>query len=76
MYSFTAHERGVSAVSFSPRVPGMLATCSEDKTVRVWDVDAEVPLQVCVALIQKDGVCLARVDAPRGTESRSRVRWK
>ena len=49
VYSFTAHEKGVSALSFTPRVPGMLATCSEDKTVRVWDVDAEVPLQVdCV----------------------------
>lgn len=48
VYSFTAHEKGVSAISFTPLVPGMLATCSEDKTVRVWDVDAEVPLQVCV----------------------------
>ncbi|CAB1100872.1 unnamed protein product [Ectocarpus sp. CCAP 1310/34] len=46
VYSFTAHEKGVSAVSFTPLVPGMLATCSEDKTVKVWDVDAEVPLQV------------------------------
>ncbi|CAM9261042.1 unnamed protein product, partial [Scytosiphon promiscuus] len=46
VYSFTAHEKGVSAISFTPLVPGMLATCSEDKTVRVWDVDAEVPLQV------------------------------
>lgn len=46
VYSFTAHERGVSSISFNPLVPGMLATCSEDKTVRVWDVDAEVPLQV------------------------------
>lgn len=46
VYSFTAHEKGVSAISFTPLVPGMLATCSEDKTVRVWDVDGEVPLQV------------------------------
>ncbi|CAM9921529.1 unnamed protein product, partial [Laminaria digitata] len=46
VYSFTAHEKGVSSVSFTPLVPGMLATCSEDKTVRVWDVDADVPLQV------------------------------
>eukprot|EP00903_Cladosiphon_okamuranus_P013694 g12751.t1 len=46
VYSFTAHEKGVSAISFTPLVPGMLATCSEDKTVRVWDVDAETPLQV------------------------------
>lgn len=46
VYSFTAHERGVSSMSFAPLVPGMLATCSEDKTVKVWDVDADVPLQV------------------------------
>lgn len=50
VYSFTAHEKGVSAVSFTPLVPGMLATCSEDKTVRVWDVDAETPLQVWVCV--------------------------
>ncbi|CAM9877506.1 unnamed protein product, partial [Choristocarpus tenellus] len=46
VFSFTAHEKGVSGMSIAPMVPGMLSTCSDDKHVRVWDIAGEVPLQV------------------------------
>jgi WD40 repeat protein len=35
---FSAHEATVSSLSFSRIVPGLLATASEDKLIRVWDV--------------------------------------
>lgn len=38
-FSFQAHEQTTSGISFSQRVPGMLATASIDKTVKVWDVN-------------------------------------
>ena len=42
LYSFQAHGKTASCLSFSDRVPGMLATSSIDKTVRVWDVKDHV----------------------------------
>jgi periodic tryptophan protein 1 len=37
-FKFQAHGSTVSSLSFCPSVPGLLATASIDKTVRVWDV--------------------------------------
>jgi periodic tryptophan protein 1 len=37
-FTFKAHEATTSTISFSSRIPGMLATASIDKTVKVWDV--------------------------------------
>ena len=37
-FTFQAHDQTTSGVSFSQRVPGMMATASIDKTVKVWDV--------------------------------------
>lgn len=45
---FGAHGKTTSSMCFSSRVPGMLATASIDKTVRVWDVqDWQVGVTVC-----------------------------
>lgn len=38
LFSFQAHEKTTTSLSFSSRIPGMLATSSIDKTVKVWDV--------------------------------------
>ncbi len=49
MRSFMAHDTTTSSLSFSSRVPGMLATASVDKFVKVWDVSewqAETPRMV------------------------------
>lgn len=35
--SFRAHDDTVSSLGFSSKVPGMMATASIDKTVRIWD---------------------------------------
>jgi periodic tryptophan protein 1 len=35
--SIKAHSKALSAFSFSPGAPGLLATCSADKTVKLWD---------------------------------------
>jgi periodic tryptophan protein 1 len=45
LFTFQAHEKAVSSLSFSASVPGMLATASVDKVVKVWDSasEAEVP---------------------------------
>ena len=40
--AFEAHGKDVPALSFSPGVPGMLATASLDKHVRVWDMSTTV----------------------------------
>ncbi len=37
--AFQAHENdGIGGMSFSPHKPGLLATCSPDQTVKLWDV--------------------------------------
>ncbi len=38
LFSFKAHEETTSSISFSGTVPGLMATSSIDKTVKVWDV--------------------------------------
>lgn len=38
MYVLRAHNQTLSSFTFSPQVPGLLATCSVDKTVKLWDV--------------------------------------
>ncbi len=40
LYEFQAHENdGIGGMSFSPHKSGLLATCSPDQTVKLWDVD-------------------------------------
>ena len=40
LYSFQAHNRkSCSSISFSSRVRGLLATCSPDKSVKLWDIE-------------------------------------
>jgi len=40
-FQFLAHDSVVTGLSFSAKVPGMMATASTDKTVKVWDVLGE-----------------------------------
>ncbi|CAM9767733.1 unnamed protein product, partial [Discosporangium mesarthrocarpum] len=67
IFSFTAHEKGVSGMSISPLVPGMLATCSDDKHVRVWDMDGPgdggTPLQVAAKAMAVGRLFTIRYDA-------------
>lgn len=35
-----AHEKSCTNVAFSPQIPNMLATCSLDEHIKIWDVNA------------------------------------
>lgn len=37
LFSIKAHNKALSCFAFSPGAPGLLATCSVDKTVKLWD---------------------------------------
>eukprot|EP00357_Protocruzia_adherens_P006416 CAMPEP_0114989870 /NCGR_PEP_ID=MMETSP0216-20121206/10446_1 /TAXON_ID=223996 /ORGANISM="Protocruzia adherens, Strain Boccale" /LENGTH=490 /DNA_ID=CAMNT_0002352913 /DNA_START=28 /DNA_END=1500 /DNA_ORIENTATION=- len=39
---FKAHDKAVSAISFSKDVPSMLASVSTDKRIKIWDLDSTV----------------------------------
>ena len=34
----SAHSRGINDLAWSPRTPNLIATASDDKTLRIWDV--------------------------------------
>ena len=38
VFSLKAHEKACSSVSFSPHIPSMMATCSTDEYVKIWDI--------------------------------------
>lgn len=41
-----AHKKTVSSISFSSLIPGMMATASVDKTIKIWDtIDRSNPFQ-------------------------------
>ncbi|CAK4079665.1 unnamed protein product [Aphanomyces euteiches] len=46
LFRFQAHDTAVSAISFSAAIPGLFATASTDKHVKIWDLQGT---PVCVA---------------------------
>ena len=38
VFEFKAHEKACSSVSFSPHIPNMMATCSTDEYIKIWDI--------------------------------------
>jgi len=38
IFEVKAHEKACSSVSFSPHIPNMMATCSTDEYIKVWDI--------------------------------------
>jgi periodic tryptophan protein 1 len=40
VFKVNAHQNAVSAISFSPHIPNMMASSSLDGTVKVWDIAA------------------------------------
>jgi periodic tryptophan protein 1 len=38
VFEVQAHEKACSSVSFSPHIPNLMATCSVDEYVKIWDI--------------------------------------
>ena len=38
VFEMQAHEKSCTNVSFNPNIPNMLATCSLDEHVKIWDI--------------------------------------
>lgn len=38
IFEFSAHSKACSSVSFSPHIPNMMATCSTDEYIKIWDI--------------------------------------
>lgn len=43
VFQMQAHPKQVSALSFSPFIPNMMATSSIDGVVKIWDIGGEQP---------------------------------
>ncbi|KAK9820102.1 hypothetical protein WJX72_006156 [[Myrmecia] bisecta] len=43
LYRLAAHDKPTCSLSFCPAVPGLLATGSTDKQVKLWDVSSQQP---------------------------------
>ena len=37
-FEFAAHSKACSSVSFSPHIPNLMATCSTDEYIKIWDI--------------------------------------
>ncbi|KAK5455938.1 rRNA-processing protein [Exophiala xenobiotica] len=46
VWTLHAHDGAVSAFDISPSVPGLLATGSEDKRVKLWNIENNIPSMV------------------------------
>ncbi|EXJ76743.1 uncharacterized protein A1O5_01251 [Cladophialophora psammophila CBS 110553] len=46
VWTLQAHDGAVSAFDISPSVPGLLATGSEDKSVKIWNIENKKPAMV------------------------------
>lgn len=46
LFNLQAHNESCSCLSFSTKIPGLLATSSSDKSVKLWDVFNNVPRHI------------------------------
>ena len=41
LFHFQAHKQACTQVCISPGIPNMMATCSQDETLKIWDIKDE-----------------------------------
>lgn len=49
------HGRNINELMVSPLAPNILASCSEDYTIRLWNLDPDYDRQPCVAMLFGEG---------------------
>ncbi|QIX00940.1 hypothetical protein AMS68_006457 [Peltaster fructicola] len=53
--TLTGHGRNINELIVSPTAPNILASCSEDFTIRLWNINPEFASQPCVAILAGEG---------------------
>lgn len=56
LYRLSAHDRPACALTFCTAVPGLLATASTDKQVKLWDVSSQQPALIATQDLQVGAV--------------------
>lgn len=56
LYRLSAHDRPACALTFCTAVPGLLATASTDKQVKLWDVSTQQPALIAMQDLQVGAV--------------------
>lgn len=46
LFRLHAHDKATCALSLHPDIPGLLATCSTDKKIKLWDISTNQPSMV------------------------------
>ena len=59
LWRLSAHDKPVTALSFCPAAPGLLATASTDKRVKLWDAAAPAPALVAASDLKVGAVFAA-----------------
>ena len=53
--TLSGHGRGVNDLAVSPLSTSLLASCAEDYTIRLWNLEAKYERQPCVAIFDGEG---------------------
>ncbi|MEW5312405.1 MAG: hypothetical protein WDW38_004043 [Sanguina aurantia] len=66
LFRLSAHDKATCAISYCPAAPGLMATASTDKKVKLWDTITGSPLLVATQDLKAGAIfgCAFSADAP------------